>query len=221
MQLKLKVTRGKHAGQEIGVPGPKFLIGRAEDCHLRAGSDAISRHHCVILIEDGYVGVRDFGSKNGTFINEERVVGERPLKAGDTLRVGPLEFEAVQLHEVGGKKRPKVKDVGEVAARLTGGANTASDRDADISDWLDDEQPAAGSATTEAPPDAGDTGRHAVEASETQISRTDESKPAAPAKPQFEPETLEKPKDSRTAAIDMLKRMQQLKRDQQSKKKPG
>jgi len=87
MDLKLKVLEGKSVGQEIPVRCKKFFIGRAEDCQLRPGSDLISRHHCVLLVEDGYIGVRDFGSKNGTFINDERVVGERELKPGDRLTV--------------------------------------------------------------------------------------------------------------------------------------
>ena len=50
MEVKLVVTNGRHAGREIPIKGPKFFIGRAEDCHLRPGSDLVSRHHCVILV---------------------------------------------------------------------------------------------------------------------------------------------------------------------------
>ena len=35
MEVKLVVANGKNVGQEIPVPGPKFLIGRADDCQLR------------------------------------------------------------------------------------------------------------------------------------------------------------------------------------------
>src|SRR6185295_4154930 len=104
MDLKLRVVEGKNAGQEISVPGSKFFIGRSEDCQLRPGSDLISRHHCVLLVEEGYVGVRDFGSKNGTYVNDERVVGERELKAGDRLSVGPLRFEVHLAHGLAAKK---------------------------------------------------------------------------------------------------------------------
>ena len=117
MDLKLKVLEGKSVGQEIPVRGKKFFIGRAEDCQLRPGSDLISRHHCVLLVEDGYIGVRDFGSKNGTFINDERVVGERELKPGDRLTVGPLRFEVHIAHGLGGQKRPPVVDIKEAATR--------------------------------------------------------------------------------------------------------
>src|SRR5215813_12387999 len=105
MEVRLKVLVGPNAGKELPVAGPKFLIGRAEDCQLRPRSDLISRHHCVLLIEEGLVTVRDFGSKNGTLVNDARVRGECELKSGDKLVVGPLEFEVCIHVGVASKKR--------------------------------------------------------------------------------------------------------------------
>jgi predicted component of type VI protein secretion system len=147
MDLKLRVLEGKNAGQEISVQGKKFFVGRAEDCHLRPGSDLISRHHCVLLVEDGYVGVRDFGSKNGTFVNSERVVGERELKEGDQLTIGPLKFEIHFAHGLGGKKRPPVVDVKEAAART---AQDAAQDPMDVTQWLAGEPDAGGHSTVTA-----------------------------------------------------------------------
>jgi len=95
MEARLKVMAGTHAGKNIPLRGPKFLIGRSDDCHLRAGSDLVSRHHCAIIKGDTYVGVRDFGSRNGTYVNGERIGEEVELHSGDYIRVGPLEFEVV------------------------------------------------------------------------------------------------------------------------------
>lgn len=160
MDLKLKVLEGKSAGQEIPVRGKKFFIGRAEDCHLRPGSDLISRHHCVLLVEDGYVGVRDFGSKNGTYINDERVAGERELKPGDRLSVGPLRFELRMDHGLAAKKRPPVVDIKEAASRA---AQDASKDPFDVAGWLNDEP------TDETV--SGDT--HTVNLTETDSIRVD------------------------------------------------
>src|SRR5688572_14629927 len=113
MEVRLKVLVGKNAGQELSVPGPKFFVGRAEDCQLRPRSDLISRHHCALIIEENLVAVRDFGSKNGTHVNGERVAAERELKDGDILKVGPLEFEVSIKVSVTAKKRPKVTSVEE------------------------------------------------------------------------------------------------------------
>ena len=87
MDVKLKVVSGSNAGREIKIPIPRFLIGRGEDCHLRPKSDLISRQHCAILIEANKVSIQDL-SKNGTFVNEERVNGQRELKPGDKVRIG-------------------------------------------------------------------------------------------------------------------------------------
>ncbi|HVW38331.1 MAG TPA: FHA domain-containing protein [Pirellulales bacterium] len=143
MEVRLKVLVGKSAGQELMIPGPKFFIGRAEDCQLRPRSDLISRHHCALLVEDGFLAIRDFGSKNGTLVNGERVAGERELKAGDKLTVGPLEFEVCILATTAAKKRPKVESVKEAAARTAEG----SDDKIDVSQWLTDKDKAGSTET--------------------------------------------------------------------------
>jgi predicted component of type VI protein secretion system len=136
MDMKLKVLEGKNAGQQIAVKAKKFLIGRAEDCHLRPGSELISRHHCAILVEDGYIGVRDFGSKNGTYVNEQRVLGECELKAGDRLSIGQLHFEVHVAHNIGAPKQPPVADVKQAVERT---ASNAAKDPFDVANWLGDE----------------------------------------------------------------------------------
>ncbi len=136
MDMKLKVLEGKNAGKEIAVKTNKFLIGRAEDCHLRPGSELISRHHCAILVEDGYIGIRDFGSKNGTFVNEERIIGERELKAGDRLTIGQLQFEVHVAHNIGAKKQPPVENIKDAVNRT---ATNAAKDPFDVSNWLEGE----------------------------------------------------------------------------------
>ncbi|HEY2882156.1 MAG TPA: FHA domain-containing protein [Pirellulales bacterium] len=138
MELTLKLLSGRSAGQEIKIPTNKFLIGRAEDCNLRPHSDLVSRHHCALLVEEGFCAVRDFGSKNGTLVNEERVVGQKELHNGDKVKIGVLEFEVQLTSSVGGKKRPKVKDVKDVAQRTAAGVSRGGEDD-DISDWLTEE----------------------------------------------------------------------------------
>ena len=122
------------------VTGPKFFIGRSEECQLRPNSDLVSRHHCAIMVDEGLVTVRDFGSRNGTFVNGERIRGEEELKAGDKLKVGPLEFEVQLGVSLGGPKKSKVHNVEEAAARTVESAKAppaAADEDElDISDWL-------------------------------------------------------------------------------------
>ena len=91
MIVQLVVAMGNRTGQIIPVSGEKFIIGRAEDCHLRPRSDLISRYHCAILVGNDVI-VRDLGSRNGVHLNGEKVEAERTLKNGDKLVIGPLEF---------------------------------------------------------------------------------------------------------------------------------
>ena len=139
MEVLLVVVGGKHAGTEIPVTGQKLFIGRAEDCQVRPQSELVSRHHCAILVEEGFVSVRDFGSRNGTFVNNQRVTGERELKTGDRLKIGPLELEVQLAVSVGRKKKPKVRSIHEAAARTVQSSHGEPKDDMDISDWLEED----------------------------------------------------------------------------------
>lgn len=93
MKVNLVVTAsGPNSGRAIPIGGAKFVIGRDPGCHLRPASQAISKQHCAIHLRNGQVWVEDFGSTNGTLLNDEPVKGEAQAKDGDSLKLGPLEF---------------------------------------------------------------------------------------------------------------------------------
>jgi pSer/pThr/pTyr-binding forkhead associated (FHA) protein len=127
MNLTLKVMKGRNVGQTVVVSGPKFFIGRAEDCQLKPRSDLISRHHCVLLVEETFVAVRDLGSRNGTFVNGERVTAERELKSGDTLVVGCLEFEIRLATRAVAQQQTKGENVKRTAPRAVEVSQTISE----------------------------------------------------------------------------------------------
>jgi pSer/pThr/pTyr-binding forkhead associated (FHA) protein len=112
----LKSTDGKSAGPAVRVNKTKFLVGRGDDCHLCCKSDAISRHHCVLLVNDRGVSVHDLGSKNGTFVNDERVDREHSLNSGDRLKIGRLEFE-VSISALQGAVGPQVAASNRAASK--------------------------------------------------------------------------------------------------------
>jgi len=91
MDATLRVLSGPHAGETIAIRRGKLLIGREEDCHLRPESEFVSRHHCVLLLDDYTLRIRDLGSKNGTFVNGRRVgSGETILLHDDTISIGEM-----------------------------------------------------------------------------------------------------------------------------------
>jgi pSer/pThr/pTyr-binding forkhead associated (FHA) protein len=139
MDVKLVVLGGKHPGQQIAVQGPEFLVGRAPECKLRPNSEMVSRRHCIISIAEGRVTIRDLGSRNGTIVNGEKITGEHELRTGEKIKIGPLEFEVHLSTSVSGKKKPKVRNVQEAAARTVEAAKPR-DSERDIDDWLNEEE---------------------------------------------------------------------------------
>lgn len=230
MQVKLKVLSGSHAGKEIKIPLAKFFIGRGEECHLRPQSDLISRHHCAIMIENGAATIRDLKSRNGTVVNGEKITGDCILKQGDKVKVGPLEFEVLIDHSLGGAKKPKVADVKEAAARVTEKDNDESKIEEDITSWLEeaDEQERTRRITspqtrqfridtdasgTVASPDTGtgkvpaahDTGKQAAAAADTS-AKADKKKKEKKEYGKLPQINKDSSATSRDAAADMLKK---------------
>jgi hypothetical protein len=70
------------------VPGC-YRVGREGDKEIVLPHASVSKNHCEIWVMDEAVMVRDLQSRNGTFINGERV-SEAPLLQGQTLLIGDV-----------------------------------------------------------------------------------------------------------------------------------
>jgi len=91
MEARFTVISGPFRGQTFEIPRGRFIIGREPDSQLSLDSSFVSRHHCVLLMDDYTVRIRDLGSKNGTYVNRDLApTGERILAHGDTVRVGDM-----------------------------------------------------------------------------------------------------------------------------------
>ena len=86
------VLRSETIGRSVPLNGTKTTIGRLPDNTVPIDDGSLSLHHCEIFSRNGDYIVKDLGSTNGTFVDGERVV-EMPLKVGQTLRVGNVEFQ--------------------------------------------------------------------------------------------------------------------------------
>jgi FHA domain len=68
-------------------------IGRFPENDLVLTPNHISRRHCVVLVHaTGGCEVYDTASRNGTWVNRERVVGRAELLPGDVLRLCDQKF---------------------------------------------------------------------------------------------------------------------------------
>ena len=78
--FKLIQIEGATSTKEHELTRPEIVIGRDPNVDLTIPSPAISRRHARLTRQgEGYF-LEDLGSSNGTFLNDERLSGQRLLK---------------------------------------------------------------------------------------------------------------------------------------------
>lgn len=69
----------------------RMTIGRTEDNDIQLKAAYISRRHAVIQIDGDTTRITDWGSKNGVFVNSDKV-SEHFLHHGDIVAIGDARF---------------------------------------------------------------------------------------------------------------------------------
>src|SRR5262249_25635367 len=75
-------------GQQAIELRPVNSLGRHPNNSIQLLDKIVSKEHCIIELRGDHFVLRDLGSLNGTFVNNERVRGEAPLKHGDEIALG-------------------------------------------------------------------------------------------------------------------------------------
>ena len=96
----LKIVQGAGVGRVIELEGERWVLGRSPECDVVLDVAAISRRHAILSDEasglsdeaDGFF-VQDLGSRNGTYINSQRVVDRGPIRHGDQMLICDVLFE--------------------------------------------------------------------------------------------------------------------------------
>lgn len=83
----LTVNNGPEAGRRYDVGTTPIVMGRHQECNVVINIGAVSRHHAQIIHEAGQYYLEDLNSRNGTFLNEQPIVGKTPINHGDKVRV--------------------------------------------------------------------------------------------------------------------------------------
>jgi serine/threonine protein kinase len=128
-KVTLTIIAGSLKGQKVEFDSrTTCIIGRHYDCKPQLPSDVahsiVSRYHCLLDINPPQIRIRDLGSKNGTFVNSNKI-GQRPsnstpeearqmqfpecdLQDGDEIRLGNTVFrvsiEVVGEPDIGSEK---------------------------------------------------------------------------------------------------------------------
>ena len=73
----------------VPLDGDRFTIGsHASNDVVLSADRTVSRLHAVLEAFPAGWSVRDMGSRNGTFVNGQKLSGERVLAPGDEVRIG-------------------------------------------------------------------------------------------------------------------------------------
>lgn len=111
----------EHYLQFIPVNKSPFTIGRGADQGLNLALTVISRNHAELIwnnTESVWI-LRDFGSTNGSFVNDKPVTGMHKLVMGDWLRFASVEVRLVNLKNAKQSTSDKRTDVlGQLPDRM-------------------------------------------------------------------------------------------------------
>lgn len=77
-----------HEDRQFPLHGGEQIIGRGAEVAIPIFDSAASRHHARIVVSGSTVTLEDLGSRNGTYVNGQRVAGALELHTGDEIRIG-------------------------------------------------------------------------------------------------------------------------------------
>src|SRR6478672_3252082 len=101
LRLKLRDPDGQE--REVSFTQDVVTIGRSHECDLPLESGFISRNHARLsFMGSGASGgggwqIVDEGSKNGVFVNGQRIAGSTAVKPGDALRIGDYRVSVLPV----------------------------------------------------------------------------------------------------------------------------
>ncbi len=84
---------GPELGKRYVLDEDELTIGRDPKNQIVLDLDNVSRRHARISLRQGKFFLHDLGSTNGTYLNEEEVREESPLRSGDQVKVGSTIFK--------------------------------------------------------------------------------------------------------------------------------
>ncbi|MFO7562412.1 MAG: FHA domain-containing protein [Enhygromyxa sp.] len=94
-QYRLKI-----GARTLKLPEGTLDVGRMADCWLTLDDDLISRYHARFHVSPDRVEVEDLRSRNGTYVNGERLEGKIVLQQADKVRIGREVITVVELDSV-------------------------------------------------------------------------------------------------------------------------
>lgn len=114
-EIHWALLRGK---KQLSIETAVSVVGRGDDVHLQLDHPSVSRRHAQLRLGDALI-VEDLESRNGTFVNGQRIAAPVTLQLGDDLAFGAYELRVAAFSETlrseGYATQPIVKHLEESA----------------------------------------------------------------------------------------------------------
>lgn len=92
----LLITGGPLVGTMMSLGSAPIVIGRSPASTLVLDDEYASARHARLSPQEGQWWIEDLGSRNGTFVDDERITEPRALHPGTTVRIGQTTLELVR-----------------------------------------------------------------------------------------------------------------------------
>ena len=105
--------------REIRLKNRLTTAGRSSTADIPLVGALVSRRHATFSLTDGGVDVADHGSRNGVFVNGERITGAKALRPGDVITIGDDSLTLIQLEEPALQRKETTSDMRPVRPEQT------------------------------------------------------------------------------------------------------
>src|ERR1043165_9084309 len=92
LMRKIRIVNGPYRGREKSLSEKSLTIGRDAEAGIQILDRSASRFHAEIFPVGGMYFVRDLDSKNGTYVNDEKIGDEELLRENDVIKIGSTEL---------------------------------------------------------------------------------------------------------------------------------
>ncbi|HVY27541.1 MAG TPA: FHA domain-containing protein [Polyangiaceae bacterium] len=118
--------------REIRLKSRITTAGRSSAADIPLVGELVSRRHATFAITDSGVEVSDHQSRNGVYVNGERITGTELLRPGDIITIGDDSLTLIELEEPGERRTETISEMRPVRAEQTPRLPSFSDDDVSI-----------------------------------------------------------------------------------------
>jgi diguanylate cyclase (GGDEF)-like protein len=103
----LIVIYGDDLGRRIPLSERPVTVGRSSRCDVQFDQESVSRNHCRVSVRGDHFTIRDLGSTNGTYVNDE-LCDEIQLRDGDQIKVGRTILKFISSGNIEGQYHEEI-----------------------------------------------------------------------------------------------------------------